>query len=472
MRRAPSLTRRLIFDLSYVQLVATVLVWGVNTALAGFGIIGAFDYWLDDYHGYYRIRDALIDSVRRGPDGALTLQPNEQLRAESQRSPGLRFAVFESMRRPALPGSSPDLAAALADVASVEIRGADFFFVSDSGYKTASSTWRWKTPFGPLYFATGGARFHWTDIFYSFRNEIVSQGLYLGVVFSVSAAVAWLAVRRSLAPLRRVAEAAERIDLDSLGQGLRADEAPIEVRPLVEAVNRALTRLDASVARMRRYTANAAHELRTPVAILRARLENPEERGFRIDLQRDARRIQTIIEQMLVAARLTEGQAPKDQELDLGATVRRIVADYSPLIFKAGRRIAFEAADAPVLLRSNRLAIECIVANLIDNALRAEPEGGTVLVRVGSDGTVAVSDHGDGVAESERGLIFEPFWRRNDSAPGTGLGLAIAKELVDKLGGRLFVEETPGGGATFELRLPAEPRADPACRTTRPPGSV
>ena len=288
-----------------------------------------------------------------------------------------------------------------------------------------------------------------------FVTSFVSQSLYLGVIFSVSAAVAWFAVRRSLAPLRRVAEAAERIDLDSLGQGLRADDAPIEIRPLVDAVNRALARLDASVARMRRYTANAAHELRTPVAILRARLENPEERGFRVDLQRDVRRVQTIIEQMLVAARLTEGQAPQDEDVDLCATARGIVADYSPLIFKAGRRIAFEAPDAPVRLRGNRMAIECIIANLIDNALRSEPEGGTVLVRVDADCRVSVVDHGEGVAEKDRELIFEPFWRRNEAEPGAGLGLAIVKELIDKLGGRILVETTPGGGATFALSFPA-----------------
>jgi len=459
MNRAPSLTRRLIVDLSYTQLVAIVLAWFLTTVLGGLGIIGAYENWLGEYYGYYRIRDLLSQSIIREADGSLRIEPNDELRAEIERSSELRFAAFETMRGTALRGSSEDLSAALAGVSSVEVRGLDLFFVSAAGHKIAASVWRWKTPVGPMFIAAGGSKFHWKDVFYAFRNELVSQSLYLVAVFSVSAAVARLAVRRSLAPLRRAAEAAERLDLDSLGQGIRVDDAPIEIRPLVDAVNSALARLDASVARMRRYTANAAHELRTPVAILRARLENPEERSFRVDLQRDVRRIQTIVEQMLVVARLTEGQAPRDQEVDISGVARGIVADYSPLIYKAGRRIAFEAPDAPVYLRGNRLAVECIIANLIDNALRSEPEGGTVLVRVAADRTVCVVDHGEGVAERDRQLIFEPFWRRNDAAPGTGLGLAIVKELIDKLGGRIAVETTPGGGATFALSFPA--RGDP-----------
>ncbi|TDX67203.1 signal transduction histidine kinase [Methylosinus sp. sav-2] len=458
MRPPPSLTRRLIVDLSYMQLIAIVVAWLGTTALGGLGIVGANDYWLDEFYSYYYIRDLVLQSIVRDADGTLHIEPNETLRDEMRRTPTLRYAALESMRGPALRGSSEDISAALIGITSVETRGLDFFFISDAGRRTAASAWRWKAPTGPLFIASGGMTFNWKDVVYAFRNELVSQSLYLAVVFSVSAAVAWLAVRRSLAPLRRAAEAAERIDLESLGQGLCVDDAPSEIRPLVDAVNRTLKRLDASVARMRRYTANAAHQLRTPVAILRARLENPEERGFRVDLQRDTRRIQLIVEQMLVAARLTEGQASPDRDLDLSAVARGIVADYSPLIFKARRRIAFEAPTAPVALRSNRVAIECALANLIDNALRAEPEGGTVLVRVGADRTIRVIDHGEGIDEKHRELIFEPFWRRSDEAPGNGLGLAIVQELIEMLGGRIGVATTPGGGATFVMSFPTRLR--------------
>lgn len=219
----------------------------------------------------------------------------------------------------------------------------------------------------------------------------------------------------------------------------------------MEAINAALARLEASAKRMRRYTANAAHELRTPLAIMRARLEDKEEPTFKRDLLQDASKLQAVVEQMLVAARLTERQADLDQRVDLVSTIRSVVFDYMPLVIECGRKIEFEAPESPVFTSGNQRAIECVVANLIDNALRAEPLQGTVLVRIDVAANVEVIDHGDGIAMCDRETIFEPFWRKSDATPGTGLGLAIAKELMDKLGGRIWVEETPGGGATFKL---------------------
>jgi signal transduction histidine kinase len=118
------------------------------------------------------------------------------------------------------------------------------------------------------------------------------------------------------------------------------------------------------------------------------------------------------------------------------------------------RFIDFESGGAPVIVRGNRRAIESVVANLIDNALRAEPAGGTVIARVLADAGVEVIDHGAGVAECDRELIFEPFWRKSEATPGTGLGLSIARELMEAHHGRILVEATPGGGATFEIWFP------------------
>ena len=139
---------------------------------------------------------------------------------------------------------------------------------------------------------------------------------------------------------------------------------------------------------------------------------------------------------------------------------RRFVRS-SPIILRSrGARSAASRSRARIArrscaaigARSNR-----VVANLIGNALKAEPVGGTVLVRLRPEGEVEVIDHGEGVAPCHRETIFEPFWRKSEATPGSGLGLAIAKELISKLHGRICVEETPGGGATFKLRFqPAE----------------
>ena len=190
------------------------------------------------------------------------------------------------------------------------------------------------------------------------------------------------------------------------------------------------------------------------MAILTARLDAPKTSSFLVDLQRDAHRIRNIVEQLLSATRLSERPAEIGHEVDLVAMSHSKAADAMLIAIQHGQQIEFEGPSTPVIVRGNRLALESVISNLIDNALRAEPEGGTVLVRVSSDATVEVVDHGEGVSKSDQGKIFEPFWRKSEVMPGSGLGLAIAKDLIEKHNGRIWVEVTRGGGATFKLWLP------------------
>ena len=138
------------------------------------------------------------------------------------------------------------------------------------------------------------------------------------------------------------------------------------------------------------------------------------------------------------------------------------------LAIKHRRQVEFEAPSELVVVHGSEFALQSVVANLVDNALRAEKEGGTVNLRVGADATVEVVDHGEGVAETDRELIFEPFWRKSELTPGAGLGLAIAKELIGALGGRIWVEETRGGGATFKLSFPRVASGDSGHCAVRP----
>ena len=167
-----------------------------------------------------------------------------------------------------------------------------------------------RTPFGRLHVAVYGQTFVLSDVYHALQDELEWLRVYLVAVVLMSVTTAWFAVRQGLWPLRAIAQEASHIDMDSLDQRLSSDQAPTEIGPLVDAINDALKRLDAGVARQRRFTANAAHELRTPVAILSARLDAPEEPTFKTDLKRDARRIRNIVEQLLTAARL-ERRPPK-----------------------------------------------------------------------------------------------------------------------------------------------------------------
>ena len=105
-------------------------------------------------------------------------------------------------------------------------------------------------------------------------------------------------------------------------------------------------------------------------------------------------------------------------------------------------------------MKGNPRALESVVANLIDNAFHAEPENGTIVIRLRQEVTLEVVDHGPGMSQPERELMPEPFWRESDAGPGTGLGLVIAKEIFELHKGRISIENTPGNCATFKVSLP------------------
>lgn len=451
--KATSLTRRLVIYSLSVQFAGSFVAWSLALLLEISGLVGNFDVALPDY-GYNRIRSLIIESLVMEPSGLLHIEPSSRLRALMKHSSDLQFAVFKNLEEPALPGSSEGLSLLVQNDKKLRIRGQRFSVRNSSGDEARGSVQGSNTKYGPLYIAASGFTFIWTDWFQAFSDDADFIGFFVVLVGSVSAVVTWLGVHTALAPLRRAAVEAEGIDMKSLGQGITTAGVPLEIEPLINAVNAALARLDENVVRMRRYTANAAHELRTPLAILRARLQNPEETNFKADLERDASQLQGIVEQLLIAARLGERQVSAEEDLNLAEAVWSVVAGRTPLAIKCNRRLEFEEPGSVQRLRGNRRAIESVVANLVDNALRAEPEGGTILVRVTSQAIVEVIDHGEGVEDSDRQLIFEAFWRKNEGSQGTGLGLAIAKEVMEFHGGRIWVEETQGGGATFKMSFP------------------
>lgn len=404
-----------------------------------------------------RAREAVIDALRRAPDGTLYVEPTEALRKHKERNPDFRYAVFDPETGALLPGSSADLAENFkALMGNVEVFGSLFHLSNDANAKARGYIRTTVTPFGKLGTIVYGSNFHWDDVFYQLHAYLVTENLlaYLPLCALISI-IGFSVVRGGLAPLRMAAGKIRQMDVDTLNQRIPDANLPSEILPFVEAVNDAFQRVHEGVARQRRFAANSAHELRTPIAILCARLDKMEDGPFKREMQRDASRIKTILEQLLVLAQIEErGDANGTPELDLREAIRSTIADYMPIAFDNNRHIDYDAPDAEVIVRGYRWAVESVVTNLIENAARAEPNGGTIIVRVLTNATVEVVDHGPGIALADREMIFEPFWRKSDATRGTGLGLAIAKELMDKIGGRIWVEETPGGGATFKLAFP------------------
>lgn len=306
-------------------------------------------------------------------------------------------------------------------------------------------------PAGRYIIAVHGAKFDWLDILFNLWSDFQWVDIYILPAVLMSTIVTWLAVRHGLAPLRTLSRDAAKIDLSSLDQRLPSANVPAEVAPLVDSMNDALARLDAGAGRLRRFIANAAHELRTPVAVLTARLDAPRPETFVSDLQRDAHRMKCVVEQLLATAQLDSGREYALSAMDLAANARAVSADAALVAFQSGRNIEFDAPPSPVMVMGQPLAVNSILSNLIDNALHAEPVGGTVVVRVFVNGEAWIVDHGEGVSKENSERIFEPFWRKDSKSEGIGLGLAIAQEAMAALGGRISVEETAGGGATFKV---------------------
>jgi signal transduction histidine kinase len=440
--------------LAIAQVVGTLLfVPIVDFLVSVSGVVPGWEIAADDW-GEHRLQRLVAGSLTRAATGEPILEPSPALRGYLAENPQARYAAFACGSGAALAGSSPKLVGALAGLDRIEAAALKFRIAGELDARAHGSLRRTAAASGACAIAAYGYRFSWSDLI-AVAALFLTPHSALVIAPSVlcALAIAWLVVRRGLAPLHAAAADVAAIDMNTLHKRVVADDAPKEVAPFVDAVNGALTRLDAGVAAQRRFTANAAHELRTPIAIMRAHADNPDDAAFRRDMKRDIRRVQTIVEQLLATARFSNRAAPTDVDIDLGAAVLAMVADYTPLVIENGRRIEFEPPPAPTIVKGDKWALECMVANLLDNALRAEPEGGVVEVRVLPTATVEVADHGAGVPLADRDRIFEPFWRRDAKSHGTGLGLAISKTLAELMGGSISVAETQGGGATFRIAL-------------------
>ena len=402
------------------------------------------------------VRQYLAMALHRGSDGHLTLEPGAAFLHYAARRPGLAFAVLARASGQVVPGSAPDLAAAIIRLGPLLPRDDDSLETGRPAVPgdTLIITGE-PTPLGSMVMATAGNAFGWEDGIALAGSFIPALLPILAPLLLGTLVVVPLVVRRSMRPLIRAARLAADIDMRSLDQRLPLAGMPAELLPLLAAVNDALERLEAQVRRQALFIANAAHELRTPVAILQARIDAMSPGApLHGALQGDVHRVGFMVEQLLSVARLEQRETLPNEHLDLVGLVRAVVASCAPLAIRDGRELDFEAATAPVKVRADVQALTGAVTNLIDNALRAEPLGGRVVVSVGPAATVAVVDHGNGVASEDREHVFEPLWRRGDGHQGLGLGLAIVREVARLHGGGISVGDTPGGGATFRLTLP------------------
>lgn len=252
----------------------------------------------------------------------------------------------------------------------------------------------------------------------------------------------------------RVSAAAAALSPGERAEPLPVDGLPREVVSLVSAVNLALARLSQAYDTEKRFTADAAHQLRTPLAVLTARVEALKSGADRVALERDVERINRVVEQLLQAARLDARPVDRETVIDLRPVLIDTVAEVAPLAVRQGREITLDiAGEGPILVQGDASSLAVVVANLVDNALRHTTSGAVEIV-AGRDGGFSVLDRGDGIPEDEKRLLFERFQRgRRPAGSGSGLGLAIVRQIVEQMGGNVGVNDRPGGGSELQVQL-------------------
>lgn len=260
--------------------------------------------------------------------------------------------------------------------------------------------------------------------------------------------------RRALRPLRQASEIASQIGPTRTGLRLPTEEIPREVRPLVSAVNHALDRLEEGFRIQRDFTADAAHELRTPLSILRTRLDILEDEQVGRALRQDVEGMANIISQLLDIAELDAFVVDPAEKADLRAVTAEIAEFVAPLALAQGKDIALLGEVDPVWVKGNPEMLGRAVRNLAENAINHTAPGTTVEFVVEENGTVSIFDQGPGVAEDERKLIFQRFWRRDRNKAGsTGLGLSIVQRIVELHSATITVENRLTRGAQFSIRF-------------------
>ncbi len=287
-------------------------------------------------------------------------------------------------------------------------------------------------------------------------------------IFGAAVMVGWWLVTRALRPIHDISTAATKIAVGDLSQRINARETDSELDQLAGVLNSTFARLEAAFSRQQRFTADAAHELRTPVTVIVTHVQNAlaaggltaEHREAFEACERAAQRMRRLIESLLQLARLDAGEEGRNHErTDLAAITTESVNSIRSLA--EGRKITLTANLAPTELTGDPGRLQQVITNLVTNAIHHGHDGGEVRISVRSDAdhaVLTVADNGPGIAPEHVPHLFERFYRvdtaRTSTAGRTGLGLAIVKAIINAHSGTITVESQVGEGATFTVRLP------------------
>lgn len=309
------------------------------------------------------------------------------------------------------------------------------------------------------------------SLYVSRRRFVLIMVIVLPLGLLLAGSGGWLLARRALAPVDGMTEAARRISAEHLAERLETTGAGDELDRLATTLNAMLGRLDDAFRQIRQFSADASHELQTPLTILKGELEvalrtprSPEmyQRHLRSALE-EVDRIAGLVDGLLLLARADAGVLRMDRRpLDLAQVVREVYEQAKVLAESQSVGLGLGAVDSVVVLGDHD-RLRRLILNLVDNGIKYTPAGGRVtmaLQRRETWASLEVSDTGIGIPLKEQAQVFQPFYRsakaREQCRVGSGLGLCIAQSIAEAHGGRIRVDSTLEQGSTFTVLLPLD----------------
>lgn len=447
--RPHSLKQRLLWRLLALQ-GALLAVFGLLIVLA----LYSSNVAKDADNAVEILQEALTLDDR----GRMSLRETPDLMKLRREIPALWYVIRDrrgrELRHGPIPPEFASIGGALAQVSQARLG-----YLIDDDKATGARLKRVDTPYGRVQILTteegrvmAPGRASWLIL-----SVLVTVLLPLLVLMTLVTLIATpKVVRWSLKSLEPVVDTARKLDVEQRGARLPEAGVPEEVLPLVSAVNDALGRYDEGHERRRRFLVDAAHELRTPVAILNARLESMPPSPDRARLLQDVARLSVLAEHLLNLQRLDRSN-PDFQPIDLVDLGRQTAANLAPLAISAGYELAFETVTDAARVAGDALALERVLVNLVQNAIEHGGNRGAITIFVGRDsghGIIEVSDQGPGIRPEYREKVFERFYRVRGNQRGNGLGLNLVRDIVRLHRGSIEIVGAQQEGACFRLALP------------------
>ncbi len=441
------LTRRLAWRLSVVMLgamalAASAVAWRTVATISS----------VDDTALRSQVR--LIEGqLVPGADGQPVLKLADQLAAVFKADDGDSLFIIYDGAGKAVIASAPDAAATIAPFLPPDT-GVGYFRVPGTpsapsgllGFVETVGDWR-----VVVAQANEQSEALVASLLHDFLLSVVWLLLPIG---GATVLIGVLTIRHGLRPLHQVSDAAQKVGPNQIGVRLPFSGLPGEILPLVAAINHALARLEQALTAQRRFVDAAAHGLRTPLAVLTARIDAMGDAAPAGDLRADADRLTRLVGQMLTMARLEELPLDRSATLRLRDVAIEAISAVAPLAIRQGVELALIEPTPLAPVVGNRAALVTALTNLLDNALGFAPPGSAVEVVLSAPARMEVRDRGPGVAPEDRPTIFDRFERGLGARPGgSGLGLAIVAEIANAHGGSVAVSGRDGGGAVFTITL-------------------